>query len=90
MTISYKNLLLIERISHHYDYICKTMNISFDDPEKPFRYENPHDMLVFYFENNVNPIEPEFKVINNDFNMDKLQYSESNNKLFGILKLYSD
>ena len=48
-TIVYRNLLIIERASSHNTFL-KSMNIDFDDNDKPFKYVNPSDKVIFYFE----------------------------------------
>ena len=83
-TIVYRNLLFIERESPHNTFL-KSMNIDFDDNNKPFKYFSLKDKVIFYFEIPLNDND-EIITISGDYDLNNFQ----NNKWKGLIKIYSD
>lgn len=83
-TIVYKNLLIVERASPH-NLFLKSMNIDFDDENKPFKYINPTDKVIFYFENSLKDND-EIATLPGDYDLNNFQ----KNIWKGLIKIYSD
>jgi len=61
------------------------MNIDFDDNDKPFKYVNPSDKVIFYFEIPLNDND-QINTLQSTYDLNNFQ----KNKWKGLIKIYSD
>ena len=88
-TLVYKNHLLIERASSHYNYVYQNMNITFEDQNIPFQYKSPLDKIIFCFDKNICN-EHNQQYLDPSFDLSVFRSENSNLKLNGIIKIYLD